>query len=243
MNIFSKNIFAAFAALLPLIAFAGPAAAADTPREPQVVLRALSDRIYVLGETTASAADMMAAETDAADEIRRYVASGSTAGLLAKEKSEQSPLLTAAYLGYPNVVAALLTSGLVQAHLNDADDMGLTPWIAANLSMRQSLWSCNPSVFENPFKFVPMLVTQPYYISNPVPPYKKTKEVLEKAGAASDVEKARAFWQKNCSSQSEEARAKVQAGADFQTAVQELGTADLGAAILRMQKKAKEQRH
>ncbi len=97
-------------------------------------------------------------------------------------------------MGYPNVVAALLTSQLVIARINDADEMGVTPWIAANLSMRQSLWTCNPAVFDDPFKFVPMLVTQPYYLSGAVPPYKKAREVVEKAGAASDVIKAKEVW-------------------------------------------------
>src|SRR5471030_299215 len=95
---------------------------------------------------------------------------------------------------YPNIVAALLTSTLVKAHINDADEMGLTPWIAANLSMKQSLWSCNPAIFDNPFKFVPMFVTQPYYISNPIHPYKKTREVLEEAGASTDMTKAKEVW-------------------------------------------------
>lgn len=105
------------------------------------VLKSLAERIYVAGETSGKVADMIDAEAKAADEIRQYVASGSTDGLLAKEKGEQSPLAAAAYMGYPNVVAALLTSNLVRAHINDADERGLTPWIAANFSMRQSVWT------------------------------------------------------------------------------------------------------
>ena len=129
------------------------------------VLTSLADRIYVLGETSGKAADMVAVEEQAANEIRQYVATGSTDGLLAKETGKKSPLAAAAYMGYPNVVAALLTSKLVTAHINDADEMGVTPWIAATLSMRQSLWTCNPAIFDDPFKFVPMFVTQPYYLS------------------------------------------------------------------------------
>lgn len=143
-------------------------------------------------------------------------------------------------MGYPNVVAALLTSQLVIAHINDADEMGVTPWIAANLSMRQSLWTCNPAVFDDPFKFVPMLVTQPYYLSGAVPPYKKAREVVEKAGAASDVIKAKEVWLTNCKNQSGETRTKMQASTDLQKTVQELGAADLTSQLMRLQKKSAE---
>jgi hypothetical protein len=217
-----------------------PAASADPPREPLAVLNFLADRIYAAGETSGNAADMVAAEETAADEIRQYIGAGSTDGLLAKEKGQQSPLAAAAYMGYPNVVAALLTSKLVVAHINDADEMGVTPWIAANLSMRQSLWTCNPAVFEDPFKFVPMLVTQPYYISGAVPPYKKVREVLKKAGASSDMAKAKKVWLTNCMNQSAETRTKVEASSDLQKTVQELGAADLTSLLMRLQKKSAE---
>jgi hypothetical protein len=214
--------------------------AADLPRDPLAVLNSLADKIYVVGETSGKAADMVAAEERAAEEIRQYIGAGSTDGLLAKEQGKQSPLAAAAYMGYPNVVLALLTSKLVVAHINDADDMGVTPWIAATLSMRQSLWACNPAVFEDPFKFVPMLVTQPYYMFGAVPPYKKAREVLEKAGASSDSSKAKEFWLTNCKNQSDDTRAKVQASHDLQKTVQELGAANLTSQLMRLQKKSAE---
>jgi hypothetical protein len=223
-----------------LILVVSPAAATDTPRDPLAVLNSLADRVYSVGETSGKAADMIAAEEEAADEIRQYIGSGSTDGLFAKDKSMQSPLAAAAYMGYPDVVAALLTSKLVVAHINDADEMGVTPWIAANLAMKQSLWTCNPAVFEDPFKFVPMLVTQPYYISGAVPPYKKVRDELEKAGASSDMTKAKKIWLTNCKNQSAETRSKVEATTDLQKTVQELGAADLTSLLMRLQKKSAE---
>ena len=216
--------------------------AADSPRDPMAVLNALADRIYVLGETTGNAADMVGAEEKAADEIREYIATGATDGLLAKEKGKQSPLAAAAYMGYPNVVAALLASRLVVAHLNDADEMGVTPWIAANLSMRQTLWICNPAIFSDPFKFVPMFVTQPYYLSQPTSPYTKARQVLEKAGAQSDPPKAKAVWLTNCKNQSDETRARVEASSDLQKTVQELAAANLTSQLMQLQKKAEAQK-
>jgi len=212
--------------------------AADAPRSPTAVLGALADRIYVLGETTGSATDMIAAEVAAAEEIRQYVGSGAVDGLLAKARGEQSPLVSAAYLGYPNVVAALLTSSIVKDHINDADEMGLTPWIAANFSMRQSLWTCNPAIFSDPFRFVPMMVTQPYYLANPAPPYQRTRELLERAGAAADITAAKALWIKVCKNQTSETKAIVSAATDFQSTVQELGAADLTGMMAKLHEQA-----
>ncbi|WP_233809064.1 hypothetical protein [Paraburkholderia sp. HP33-1] len=240
MNTLAKNTVVRATAFLVPILFTCGTSAADSQRDPIAVLNSLVDRIYVLGETSGNVDDMITAEAKAADEVRQYVASGATDGLLAQEKGKQSPLQTAAYMGYPNVVAALLTSNLVRAHINDADEMGLTPWIAANFSMRQSLWACNPAVFDNPFKFVPLFVTQAYYVSNPTPPYKKTREVLEEAGAASDLAKAKEVWLTNCKNQSEEAKIKVQASNDLQKTVQELGANDLTSLLVKLRKKATE---
>jgi hypothetical protein len=233
-----SNLLAGAGALLMPLLCTSSASAAEVPRDPLAVINALADRIYVAGETSGQAAEMIAAEERAAEEIRQYVASGATDGLLAKEKGQQSPLDAAAYMGYPNVVAALLSSKLVRAHVNDADDMGMTPWIAANLSMKQSLWACNPAVFDNPYKFVPMVVTQPFYLSNPAPPYKKAREVLEKAGASADLAKAKEVWLTNCKSQSDEAKAQVSASTDLQKTIQEFGAQALAAQLLKLQQRA-----
>lgn len=230
------------AAMLLLMAagFAHSAPAADAPRTPLTILRQLADRIYVAGETNGSAAAMIAAEADAAAEVRKYIASGATDGLLADAKG-QAPLAMAAYMGYPNVAAALLTSREVRSHVNDADPNAITPWMAATLSMRQAMWACQPGVFENPFSFVPMLVTQPYYVGNPVPPYRRTREVLEQAGARADMGKAKEFWLTRCAAQSAEVRSKVQASSDLQATVQSLGAATLAAQMRKAQEQKQSQ--
>lgn len=225
-----RSFFAAGAATLLM---SGAVSAAEGPRDPATVLNRLPDQIYVIGETSGNVGAMIAAEAKAAEEIRQYIASGATEG-----QGQQSLLATAAYMGYPNVVAALLTSRQLRAHLDDADEMGLTPWIAANFSMKQSLWSCRPSAFEDPFKFVPMLVTQPYYVANPVPPYRKVRELLEQAGAHADLAKAKEIWLSNCSGQSAESAARVRASSDLLQTVQELGAADLVAQMQKLQAKA-----
>jgi hypothetical protein len=102
------------------------------------------------------------------------------------------------------------------------------------------VWACNPAVFEDPFKFVPMLVTQTYYMSGVAPPYKKTREALEKAGASSDAAKAKEVWLTTCKNQSDDTRTKVQASSDLQKTVQELWAADLTSQLMRLQKKSTE---
>ena len=226
-NALKKRIRAVEISTLAAIFVACTANAAEGVREPMAVIDALVNRIYVLGETKGEADEMIAAEAKAAEEIRLYLASGATEGLLSKDKSGRSALSTAAYMGYPNIVAALLISDLVKEHINDADESGITPWIASVMSMRQSAWSCNPKIFEDPFKFVPMLVTQPYYLSTKPSPYKKVRDLLEQAGASSSMEQAKSVWLTNCKLQSDEGRDKVQRSMDMQKTVQFLGAVDL----------------
>lgn len=210
--------------------------AADAPRLPMEVLRSVADQIYSTGETSGSPEVMIAAERKAAEEIRAYITSGATEGLLAKEKGAFSPLATAAYQGYPDVVAALLTSPQIKSHINDADENGLTPWMAANFSMKQSAWACNPAIFADPFRFIPMFVTQPYYLSKEAP-YQRTRELLEKAGARADVAQARQIWLKSCTSQSAQTKANVGAATDLLTTIQAEGLSVLQAHLSKLQGK------
>ena len=232
---FKQNLASAL-----LLLSMGTAGAENAPRDPVAVLDALADRLYVVGETSGDVKKMIAAEAEAADEVRRYVASGATTGLLARENGKPAPLAIAASMGYPTVVAALLTSSVVRAHINDADEKRVTPWIAANFSMEQSLWSCKPAVFDNPFFFVSRLVILPYYLANPTPPYKKTRELLEQANAVSDLAEAKNAWLDNCASPSAETRRVVESSMDLQETVQQLGMADLAAHLIKLQNKSAE---
>lgn len=225
------------AAAMIASALASPSQAADDQRSPSAVIAGLAERIYVLGETTGNVADMIAAEATAAEEVRRYVRSGKTEGLLATGNEKTSPLGNAAYLGYPNVAAALLESPVVKSHMNDAGELGMTPWMASNFSMKQSAWICNPGVFENPYSFIPMFVTAGYYLSNPTPPYKATRDVLERAGVSPQPDKAKEVWATVCKNQPAEGKSKVQASSDIQATIQELGAAALVAHLQEMHKR------
>lgn len=234
----SRRTRPAYAFLLAAcLSFSSSANAAELARDPSSVIASLADRIYSVGETTGNAEEMIAAEASAADEIRRYISSGSTAGLLGKEQERQSPLTLAAYLGYPNVVSALLTSDLVRLHINDAGEKGMTPWIASILSLKQAALACNPKMIEDPSGFIPFMVTQPYYLSNPVPPYAKITGILVAAGAASSPGDAKAVWLALCKGQSADGIAKIKTSVDLQKTVQELGLLELISHLQNLQKK------
>lgn len=70
-------------------------------------------------------------------------------------------------------------------------------------------------MFENPFVWVPLAVTQTCYVQSAENPYRKTRRLLEEAGAKASPERAKAFWQDNCKRQAEETRAKVRASSDL----------------------------
>lgn len=140
----SKNMREYTAVLLTSILFSCAANAADTRRDPAVILNSLADRMYVLGETGGKVTDMIEAEKNAAAEVRQYVESGLTDGLLAKEKGKQSPLVAAAYMGYPDVVAALLTSDLLIMFLRQRAP-GSFVWDTEVRARRQRLaWAPSP---------------------------------------------------------------------------------------------------
>lgn len=223
---------------LAVLALPSAAAADSAVRAPSAVVAALADRIYAIGETTGSAADMIAAEKSAADEIRRHIASGASDGLLTNAKGQLSPLHDAAYMGYPNVVEALLTAAPVRQQLDKTDERGMTPRIAATLSLRQAALACNPALFENPWSFIPMLVTQPYYVDNPDNPYARTAAILDKAGARLDTAQAKAAWTVICKNQLESTRAQIAASTDLQRTTQQLGTTELNKKLIELQEKA-----
>lgn len=232
-----KHLGKAALCALAMLATGQNAQADEARKAPAAIIAALSDRIYTLGETRGDVAAMNAAEAQAAEEIRRYIASGASEGLIAKSDGKRSPLATAATMGYPNVVAALLSSAAVRSRIDEADDSGMTPWVAATLSLQQSAPACNANLFENVQAFIPLLVTQAYYAANPATPYRATRAQLEQAGAAPDMARARQVWESVCKSATPDAKARIQAAPDVQPAAQELGLLAVAAQLQELQKK------
>jgi hypothetical protein len=146
---------------------------------PPQIINALMQRLYAIGETSDSVAEGTEAEKTAADGIRKYTASGSTDGLIAANAMGQTPLIAAAYNGYPQVVVALLESEVVRQRINDRDNSGGTAWLYANMALRQSAFACNPGILSNVFAWEPLMVTQFFYLHAPENPYRAIRTVLK----------------------------------------------------------------
>ncbi len=77
------------------------------------------------------------------------------------------------------------------------------------------MWACNPTTFTDPFTFVPLVVTQPYYTESAENPYRRVRRSLQNAGAKTSLDKAKQLWQDTCKLQSERTRVKVQNSNDL----------------------------
>ena len=216
--------FAALACLLHSLA----AFATQAPNTPHQIIYALADRIYVIGETTGSQDHWTQAEDIAAQQMRDYIATHENADALnERDENQRTPLMTAAYLGYAGIVEVLLQNRRVVSAINDADAGGLSAWTYANIAFRQSILACNPKAARDPFVIVPILVTQPYYLTRN--PYRRTRELLQQAGAQADMGKAKELWQKRCREQSGAMRLRVAESADLLDTVVKEGEASLSA--------------
>lgn len=195
----------------PCLSFGG-----ETPKKPHQVINDLRQRMYVIGETTGRYSDFIDAELMATYAIRAYVDSSTDpAALVERNESGQTPLMAAAFMGYPELVRELLKSGAVKRGIDDTNPQGISAWLYSNIAFRQALWACNPTVFNDVFRVVPLLVTQPYYLESSESPYKKTRSLLEDAGAKADLAQAKLYWLNNCKHQTKTTRKKVQASNDL----------------------------
>lgn len=208
-------------ACAPRAAFAGDAAPKvegaknpGPPEKPHQVIRDLRQRMYIIGERTGLFSEMATAEQKAVVDLRDYSTRGDPNGLVEKDGAGQTPLIAAARMGYSELVAELLKSGEVQRQINNVDSKSLSAWLVTNMAFGQAMWSCNPTMFNDPFSFVPWMVMQPYYLKSEENPYKKTRSLLERAGATKNMEQAKRWWLENCTSQNDRTRTKVQTSAD-----------------------------
>ena len=213
-------------ALLP----ATMACAADAPRRPHAILAALRQSMYVVGETSGRHADLDKAERGAAMEMARAIV-GDPDGVVEKSLADQTPLMAAAAAGYARVTSTLLQSPRVRASIGEVDRTGATAWTLASLALRQSAWVCNPQILDDPFMWVPLMVVQPCYVEAETNPYRRTRELLEAAGAVPDPDAARRIWQRFCTNQNDTVRARVDAASDLQGAVLAEGAAVLARLL------------
>jgi hypothetical protein len=211
------------------------------PKEtPHQIIDALVQRIYAIGETTVSIADAVEAEKVASQEIRAYSAGAATDGLIETNSGGQTPLMSAAYDGFPQVVTALLASAVVRQHIDDHDVLGGSAWIYADLGLRESLAACNPAVLNNVFAFEPLMVTQFYYLKARDNPYQAVRRALLSNGARGDSEQAKRFWVDHCKNEDARTKEAIERSSDVLNAATALGTEQLEQFFIQLQQKKRQ---
>jgi len=210
MQKFKWRTLLAAAALLAT-QWMAPAASAQDSKSPdtaQQIIVDLSSLLYIIGETSARSDEMELAQTNAAAQMQSLLDGIDDAKMVEPDSSGNTPLSQAAAHGYHELVATLLQSKAVRASIDTRDTSGLSAWDHANLSLPRTALICNPSLMQNPFAFIPLMVTMPFYASEP-DRYILTRELLARAGATGNSDTARTFWLDKCEYQSESVRQRV----------------------------------
>ena len=159
------------------------------------IMKQFSNAIYQMAERNGgSVAQWNAAEANTLKKLED-ISLESKHLLAARNKKGQTLLMMASYLGYSFIVDFLVQAPAVYQEINAVDDDGLTAYDHGSLAIKQTLMACHPKL-ENPFVFIPFVVTQPYYKDRS--PYQKILESLKKFNGAPNQDVARIFWLKNC---------------------------------------------
>ena len=212
------------------------AQAAETLKSPHQIIGQLRLRITAIGQTTKVQGDYDIATRAALDDLQSYIEkSGDLSGLTQKDKWGKTPLSLSAYMGFSEIVAALLAQPRVAISLNEPDDTGVTPWTYNVFAARQSAFACNPKIFTSPFSWAPLHQSQAYYSARG--PYPLVRQMLEAAGAHQDMAQAKRQWHAICKFQPETVRTEVEASPDIQPTVIEAGRRALDGFLQKIQKR------
>jgi hypothetical protein len=176
--------------LLSLPAYTGPATADST--DLQQVIHTFANRIYALGETTGGSPQEWEKAEQTALEQMHALASTNPELLVKPDKNGDTPLMRAASFGHAFIVRDLLKSDTVVAGINQTGRSGISAYDHALIAFRQTRFVCNPALRNDPWKFIPFMVTQPYYENRA--PYPAIAAMLVAAGADPGQERVKSFW-------------------------------------------------
>jgi len=223
-------------AMLICLVFSFGVEAAKPLKTPHQIIGQLRLRITAIGQTTKAQADYDTATRAALDDLRAFIdKSTNLGGLTQKDKWGKTPLSMAAYLGFSEIVAALLAQPSVAISLDEPDDTAITPWTYSVFAARQSAFACNPKIFTSPFSWAPLHQSQAYYTARN--PYPVVRKMLEDAGAAQDMAKAKQQWNAICKFQPADVRAELSAAPDLQPAAIQAGQRALEAFLVKIQRR------
>ncbi|MEL3891836.1 hypothetical protein V6B08_16270 [Ferrovibrio sp. MS7] len=203
--------------LLPFLALLVSASGAVAQETAHGILNNLRQDMYVAGETNGNFSIPIAKARERMTALVQR--GGDAAGLTARNNNGMTPLIAAAFMGYAEMAEILLQDTAVRAAIDETDNDQRSAWTYSIFTFRQSLWACSLRVFDNPFTWVPAMVTQPYYLGGDEMPYVKTRKLLEVAGARTDMAAARQQWLALCKDHAPETAKAIEATGDLQTAL------------------------
>jgi ankyrin repeat protein len=202
-------------------------------KKPRQTINELFTEMDRIGETGGQLERFNSAEREAVREIHEYAKGiNNPTDLVERDNGGSTPLMLAALYGYSEIVVELLKYDIVKKGINDVNSDGVSAWIMVNFAFNQTAWLCKPSLLDESSKnslehlyvVVPLFVMSPYYQQSAENPYKKTRRLLEKAGANTDVQAAKKHWSDVCKTQEESTKQKVQKTNDLLTTVIDEGT-------------------
>ncbi|MBB5759593.1 ankyrin repeat protein [Methylorubrum rhodinum] len=191
------------------------------------VIKDIQQKIYILGEVNGGNPEEWGKAEQMAVSALREIARSSPSSLNERNSNGQTPLMSAAQMGLAPIVEELLTSPDVRNNLDIKGPAG-TAWQQSMLAIRQSMPSCYPQI-RNPFVFVDIVVTQPYYLDRN--PYPRIRQLLEDAGADHDMEAARESWMNLCTTQSPNTKKVMTDTSDVQKSAIQLGAVDFNSKL------------
>jgi len=158
------------------------------------------------------------AEADMAGRISALIAATPGAPELTQRDARgRTPLIRATLWGYARVVQALLADASVQATVNVRDKDGLSAWMAAQYARPLTLAACHPQALAaEALPLVgPHLRRMSYFTTQTPIAFDHIRALLAAAGAAPDLDAAKAYWLAQCPGHDPALTPKIAASEDL----------------------------
>ncbi len=217
-----------FSALVIVIFFfthaiAGAQANSSIPRTPHQIIDSFARQIQRIGASSPSSNGFGRAESAARDELKQLVSRDPFANeLVRKTPAGMTPLMLAAYYGFPEFARELLMSPRVKDSINEEGQNRATAWMLAIYGLQLNRWSCDPTVLNDPFMWVPLFESLAYYQSrHGQNSYELTRVILEEAGAEPNLDGAKAAWNRVCPRSDQDLQERIRIGTDLPKVLRE----------------------
>lgn len=200
------------AAAVISLCFTPSAHAKSADALPIEIIKDFRNDLYVMAERTGgSVEEWNSLEQQAIEALNASLENAGQDAVLSNERGRNA-LHVAAADGFLFLLDPLLKDDRLRAEINATDADGMTPYDYAVLALPLTLQACHPES-ENPFLLVPYMVKLPYYLDRQ--PFEAILASLERAGADTDLSRARHWWLSKCSNADPAARQGVETSQDL----------------------------